>query len=549
MQKGGDPTRHNVITMRPARIHSLPLPVVGGLYIGLHVLLDWASFIHPFGTFGITPWNPSTGLIFAFVLLFGLRALWYVLIALLLANQIVRGAPVPAWLALSESVIVCAGYTVTLLALLRPGLRFKASLHSTRDLLLLLAAATIGSAVVSLVYLGMLFETGLLPREEIVAAGLRYWVGDMIGIAIAAPFGLLVLTRERLFVPGWEVVLQVSAIACVLWTVVTFSEHHQLHLLYLLFLPVTWIAVRSGLEGVSTSLVLIQVGLFVVVQLRAPTIDITDFQFRMLVLAVTGLIAGALVTERRRAEARLRTNREALANLSRLGSMGELAAALAHEINQPLSAAGTYTGLVAESVQGAPIPDGDLLLLSRKAAAQIERAAEVVRRLRTLVRLGRSEVAPRPIAPIVNDALELIAPDVRGKGITLKMDLLSDLPNVVADTLQIQQVLLNLIRNSIEAMSTLEDCSRQITIEARRGRPGYLDLSVRDTGPGFERDFEADDLMPLTSSKPEGLGIGLSLCRTIAHAHGGALAIKSGPTGACVTISLPIAEASTDGSQ
>jgi two-component system, LuxR family, sensor kinase FixL len=293
MQKGGDPTRHNVITMRPARIHSLPLPVVGGLYIGLHVLLDWASFIHPFGTFGITPWNPSTGLIFAFVLLFGLRALWYVLIALLLANQIVRGAPVPAWLALSESVIVCAGYTVTLLALLRPGLRFKASLHSTRDLLLLLAAATIGSAVVSLVYLGMLFETGLLPREEIVAAGLRYWVGDMIGIAIAAPFGLLVLTRERLFVPGWEVVLQVSAIACVLWTVVTFSEHHQLHLLYLLFLPVTWIAVRSGLEGVSTSLVLIQVGLFVVVQLRAPTIDITDFQFRMLVLAVTGLIAGA----------------------------------------------------------------------------------------------------------------------------------------------------------------------------------------------------------------------------------------------------------------
>ena len=227
--------------------------------------------------------------------------LWYVLIALLLANQIVRGAPTPVWLTLTESLIVGAGYTITLLGLLRPALRFKASLPSIRDLLLLLGAATVGSAVVSLSYLGMLLETELLPREEIVAAGLRYWAGDLIGIAIAAPFGLLVLTRERLFVPRWEVVLQVCAIVCVLWTVVGFSEHNQLHLLYLLFLPVTWIAVRSGLEGVSTSLVLIQVGLLIVVQLRAPTVDITDFQFRMLVLAVTGLIAGALVTERRRA--------------------------------------------------------------------------------------------------------------------------------------------------------------------------------------------------------------------------------------------------------
>ena len=470
--------------MRPTRIHSLPLPLVGGLYIALHVLLDWASFVHPFGAFGITPWNPSVGLMFAFVLLFGFRALWYVLAALLLANQVVRGAPVPAWLAISESLIVGAGYTITLLGLLRSGLRFKASLPSSRDLLLLLGAATMGSAVVSLIYLGMLFETGLLPRDEIVPAGLRYWVGDLIGIAIAAPFGLLFLTRDRLFIAGWEVVLQVCAIGCILWTVVAFSEHNQLHLLYLLFLPVTWIAVRWGLEGVSTSLVLIQVGLFVVVQLRAPTVDITDFQFRMLVLAVTGLVAGALVTDRRRAEARLRTNREALANLSRLGSMGELAAALAHEINQPLSAAGTYTGLVAESLQTASVPDPDLLVLSRKAAGQIKRAADVVRRLRMLVRLALSDVAPIAIGPIIDDALELIQPDISDKGISLKMELPSNLPTILADKLQIQQVLLNLIRNSIEAMSTVKGRSAQITIRARRGRSGYLDLSRLRHRPG-----------------------------------------------------------------
>ena len=117
----------------------------------------------------------------------------------------------------------------------------------------------------------------------------------------------------------------------------------------------------------------------------------------------------------------------------------------------------------------------------------------------------------------------------------------------MADKLQVQQVLLNLIRNSIEAMSTVEGRSGQITIQARRGRLGYIDLSVRDTGPGFDRDFEVDDLMPLTSSKSEGLGVGLPLCRTIAHAHGGELSIQNDPPGACVTISLLIAETSPDG--
>ena len=533
--------------MRRSRLLSLPLPLIGGLYVGLHVVLDWASFVHPFGAFGITPWNPSTGLIFVVLLLFGLRTLWFVLVALLLANQIVRGAPVPAWLALMEAMVVCAGYTITLVGLLHPKLRFKPSLPSTRDLLLLVGAATLGSAIVSLVYLGMLFETGLLQRDEIVAAGLRYWVGDMIGIAIAAPFGLLVLTRDRLFSPDWEAVLQVSAIAVILWIIVAFSEHNQLHLLYLLFLPVTWIAVRSGLEGVSASLVLIQVGLFIAVQLRAPTVDITDFQFRMLVLTVTGLIAGALVTERRRAETRLRANREALAKVSRLGSMGELAAAVAHEINQPLSAAGTYTGLVTESLQTGPVNDSELLLLSRKAAAQIDRAAEVVRRLRTLVRLGRSDVGPTPIPSIVRDAMDQIQPDLHGLGVTLKINVPNDLPYVMADKLQIQQVLLNLIRNSIEAMQDLEGRSRQITIQAWHDRSGRVELSVSDTGPGFDPEFDADDPMALKSTKPGGLGIGLPLCRTILHAHGGELHIQSERLGARVTLSLPIAEASPDG--
>ena len=148
-------------------------------------------------------------------------------------------------------------------------------------------------------------------------------------------------------------------------------------------------------------------------------VDVLDFQARMLVLAVTGLVAGVLVTERRLAEAQLRMNQHALAQLSRLGSMGELAVAIAHEINQPLSAAGTYTNIVAESLQDETLKDQSISEMADKAAAQINRAADVVRRLRTLVRLGRSDLSATSISLIVQEASDIARPDLDRQNTTL----------------------------------------------------------------------------------------------------------------------------------
>jgi C4-dicarboxylate-specific signal transduction histidine kinase len=302
------------------------------------------------------------------------------------------------------------------------------------------------------------------------------------------------------------------------------------------------------LEGVSATLVLVQIGLFVAVQLQGRTIDITDFQYRMLVLAVTGLIAGALVTERRHAEERLRVNREALAHVARVGSMGELAAAIAHEINQPLSAAGTYTGLVAETLETVPAYDASVLKLARNAATQIERAAEVVKRLRTLVRLGRSELVRTDAAAIVHDALDVVQAEFQQKSIVLKVDIASGLPNIMADRLQVQQVLLNLIRNSIEAMESAGHGRGQIAITVRRETSGCVEFSVADTGPGFPPDFDIEDLVLLRTAKPDGLGFGLSLCRTIATSHRGHMRIRgAGSGGACVILSIPAAEGAVHG--
>ena len=135
-----------------------------------------------------------------------------------------------------------------------------------RDLVLLLAASVASSAVVASAYVSLLIATDLLPVQDWTTALLRYWVGDMIGIAVVTPFGLLALTRDRLIKVDWESVLQIgSTISLTVWVVAVFAEHHQLQLFYLLFLPVTWIAVRSGIEGVSVALMSIQLGLVVAI--------------------------------------------------------------------------------------------------------------------------------------------------------------------------------------------------------------------------------------------------------------------------------------------
>ena len=535
--------------MHWTRLKPISLLPLGVAYVPSHVLLDWLSYVHPFGAFGITPWNPSTGLGFVLVLLQGTRALPVLFTALLVSNLAIRGMPVPLWMAMLEAIVVGAGYASALLMLLRPSVRFDVSLSSVRDMFLLFAASVASSAMVASIYVWMLIATDLLPVQDLRTSLLRYWVGDMIGIAVVTPFGLLALTRDRLLRLEWESVLQIaSTLALTTWVAAVFAQHHQLQLFYLLFLPVTWIAVRSGIEGVSVALMTVQLGL-VAAMLWFPgrNIDMLDFQARMLILAVTGLAAGVLVSERRFAEARLRMNREALAQVSRLGSMGELAAAIAHEINQPLSAAGTYTGLVAETLEKERLGDPATLDLARKAALQIGRAADVLKRLRMLVRLGRSDRTPTTVATIIGEVVDLSRPDLERHQIALKLDIAADLPPVMADRLQIEQVLLNLVRNAMEAIAGAHNGERQIALRAWRDSPGTVEFAVSDTGPGFPSDFADDAALPLTSTKPDGLGIGLSLCRSIAEAHGGSVLIDSNPGGATVTLVLPIAEVSEHG--
>jgi two-component system, LuxR family, sensor kinase FixL len=528
------------------RIVSLPVVIVGIGYFAVYVLLDWISFIEPYGPVDITTWNPGTGLSLALGLLFGRRMIPLLFLVPLLSDLILNQAPVPWGLELSFVAVIGAGYSAALLFLLRPSLRFDPALSSMRDLVLLMLAALVSAAFVASSYVAVTVLAGLLAPGEFAAAAFRYWVGDMIGIMVVTPFVLIVLTHTHVLRMSFESVLQFAAIIGALATMFGYAEEQRFQLFYVLFLPIVWMAVRMGVEGVTLGLLITQLGIIAGVTVF-PVFghDVLAFQVLMLILTTTGLIAGELVTERRRTEFQLRLHRDSLARVAQLGGMGELTVSIAHELNQPLMAARTYTRLVEDAVLSGDEDRAMVTDTAKKAVAQVERAAQVVRSLRALIRLDSSNRSVYSVERIINETLALCQPDLDRIHARARVVTASDLPPVKVDILQIEQVLLNLLHNSIEALSEAVAANPAILIEASAAAGAdFVEISVKGNGPGFPRDLLSDSFLPFWSTKAEGLGIGLSLCKSIVEAHGGRLWLDRDTRGGAVYFTIPAVETS-----
>jgi signal transduction histidine kinase len=516
--------------------------LIGLTYLVAYVALDRVSFIEPYSHFNITPWNPNTGLSFIFVLLFGTRMIPYLFVGPFLADLVNQHVVLSWTVEILFAALIGGGYSAALFFLTRPSVRFDPTLSSMRDLAVLMPVAAASAAFVASGYVGLITVGGLLPAQNFAAAALRYWIGDLVGILAFTPFFLFALTRRRILPLSAESALQCAAIVGALLLVFGFAEEREFQLFYVLFLPIIWIALRNGVEGVSAGILITQIGVILGVEFFPDeSKELVAYQALMLVLTVTGLIAGELVTERRRTESQLRLHQESLARLTRLGSIGELAAAVAHEVNQPLMAAGTYMRLVAETIRSGEGDASEISETAKKAVAQVDRAAEVIRRLRALVRLDRSNRTPVPFEQIVKETIELCQPDLDRANVPIRCVLPADLPPVLVDILQIEQVLLNMMRNSIDAITDSGSSHGSILIEATPAANNFIEVSVADNGPGFPHQYIENGFLPLSSNKPEGLGVGLPLCGSIVEAHGGRLWLDTSSHGASVHFTLPIA--------
>lgn len=253
-------------------------------------------------------------------------------------------------------------------------------------------------------------------------------------------------------------------------------------------------------------------------------------------LSMTGINID--VTQRRRVEYQLGLQQTAHAKLARLGALGEVSAGIAHEITQPLMAAGTYTRLIQSTLSH---EDADIVLAKQaasKAEQQIERASEVVRRLRNLIKLGRIEAAPTDLSVLVSQAIELMRHELERHEIAVHDRLPPDLELVIVDPLQMVQVIINLLRNASDAIAEAGQKSGNIWIELGTTRDNFGEFRVRDSGPGFPPDRLRQPPQHFMTTKADGLGIGLSLSASIVTAHGGTLWIGPNNPGGAVYFTL-----------
>lgn len=255
-----------------------------------------------------------------------------------------------------------------------------------------------------------------------------------------------------------------------------------------------------------------------------------------------GRIVGAAqdVTERKQAEEEARQHEAALMHMARLNTMGELAAQLAHELNQPLCAI-VGNGQTAQRLMDGQPPDfTELRAALRDIVTHGNRAAGIIRRLRDFLRLQQPAPVVLNIQRVIEDVAALIEADARHHEAHVHFDLSPDLPAVRGDPIQFQQVLLNLVRNGLEAMTTLPAGTRALTVAARSDNAGGVVIRVHDRGAGLPDAVAARVFEPFFTTKPNGLGMGLAISRSIVAAYGGRLElVRDVEVGTTFCVTLP----------
>jgi two-component system sensor kinase FixL len=250
------------------------------------------------------------------------------------------------------------------------------------------------------------------------------------------------------------------------------------------------------------------------------------------------------LTEQHAAEHERRALELRLAHVSRLSVLGEMAAGIAHEINQPLAAITNYSQAAKNMLEHGNTDKESLQTACAGIAEQVQRAGDVIQNLRKFVRRREIEKERLSLRSLIEGVLVLINADATHAGVDVEIRVDENLPDVAGNLVQLQQVLLNLTRNAVDAMQGSSNAPKELMIEAHRAGTTTVQLSVSDRGPGVASGIEEAIFHPFFTTKREGLGIGLAISRSIVEAHGGSLSYEDRPgRGSTFTVTLPILDA------
>jgi len=523
------------------RATAVPVRLVAA-YVLLYLALAWVSFVHPMTGLNITPWNPQSALAVG-LLLRRPGAWWLVWLAASCAEGLVTAAPIHWGAALLSSAALTIGYTVIATGLAH-WLGRKPEVATRRQFVAFLLVVGAGTLITSLLHVFALAAFGIPQPGRVLAAIHRGWIGDAVGLLVTLPLLLALYSRERRAttaamlrtIEGWFIAL-IAAAGIV--AVFTQPAQEQFKFFYLLFLPVVWAAARFGVIGAVWSAAFVQVLLIAAVQsANYRPLTVFELQVLMAALAATGLLLGTTVDEREEAARSLRAS-------LRLAAAGDMAAALAHELNQPLSAMSTYaraSQLLAErlgqqnSELAVPLVD-----VTGKLVNEASRASDVVKRLRNFFRDRSTELQPTDLPVLLDEVLR--SQSARANALQIELDWYCDpaLPTVWLDQVQIAVVLRNLVANALEAASQarLEGERSSVRVRATLDEDD-MTVAVIDSGPGLALGEIPGVFESGRSDKPGGMGVGLGISRSIVEAHGGRMWAEAGPGGKFY-FSLPLA--------
>lgn len=507
---------------------SLMADTRGVLLFGVcYVALDWASSIYPLSAFNITPWNPPPALSIVWMLLGGLRFAPVVFAALFAGDLLIRDAPGGLQLSIMTSLVLATGYT-GIAAVLRLRFKFEGRLHETRQLWNFIAVTAVGAAIISFAYVGILWISGSRIGDSFFDAAFRFWLGDTVGVLVTAPLLMVAADPERRqqLIQSWrkpETALQFVTLIGLIFIVFRGGETpHQYF--YILFLPLIWIAVRNGLSGAVAASGVVQIGVVLGAQIGSlQVLAVLQMQMLVTALTLTGLALGIIVDERQQALVDLKRS-------LRLAVASEMAGAIAHEINQPLAAMHNY-GSACQIILRQSKDASASAELSRtvdKMLQESKRAAEVVRRLRDLFRRGAIRLEPVTVDMLLERANAIGQQLCLSQDVTFDVDSKDGAQMLKVDRIQIELVLRNLIANAFEAVAELPSGKKGVKVSTLMLKGNRILFRVTDTGKGMTASARQRAFEPHFTSKARGLGIGLSISRTIADAHGGSLTVGEG---------------------
>jgi signal transduction histidine kinase len=491
-------------------------------FIPLYAATYWTSDVFRLPETGSTPWNPEAGLAVAALFCLGPRVLPVLAVIHFLCLAVWAPFSTLPWTA-----VLAAAHMSALAAVvtLRRGDFSSLSVPGSSS-----AARFVASALAATVASAMLQMLIALAGTDwsfgkILRFGMTVSVGNMVGIITVFPllmdFPRLANLRKFAANAKWAGGLLLGFLLFTCLVVFGIQGLDQFKFFYLVFIPVMALALRDGMTGAVVAALTASIFMILVLALRDFNAGVVaELQFLMIVLSITGLVLGATIDERKRLHAesvaylsRLQESEEALMRASRVSLASEMVAAVSHEIAQPLSAARSHVRALRRRLQMPRRNRGRESSDIDAAVQQIDSAAGTIRGMREFLRRGDLDVSG-----------------------------ISATTLVMGNRTQVSQVLLNLVRNARDAIVESGARGGAVLISALPTRPGFIEVRVTDSGPGVAEKVRPVLFSPLRSAKPYGLGLGLSLSKSIITAHGGELWYDEACTAGtrfCFTLPVP----------